>query len=67
MVSYFKFSLRILLGTYFLSKRVLYCYVSGADMESVDVPVFGRVRGRSGMLSRYGISCYIVVFIPLIL
>ena len=27
-------------------------------MESVDVPVFGRIWGRSGMLSRYGISCY---------
>ena len=36
-------------------------------MESVDVPVFGRIWGRSGMLSRYGISCYIGFFIPCIL
>ena len=53
--------------TYFLSKRILYYYVSEADIESVDAPVFGRVWGRSGMLSRYGISCYIGFFIPRIL
>ena len=32
-------------------------------MESVDVPVFGRIWGRSGMLSCYGISYYLGFFL----
>ena len=44
MVNYFKFYLRIFVDdVFFLSKRILFYYVSEADIESVDAPVFGRV------------------------